>query len=296
MSPLYVGGAIHYGNKSSAPTSPTPTEGSTYYHTSEDKKYLYDGTNWASFDVTGPYAGGTATNWWKSSGLTGNDGWTAEKGGKNLTRYGTDDLVYTASDSAFNNKKTIKYGSDARLAYNGSNGSMWNTRAEPFSVMAVTRKLSHNHAFGKGDALFTHMDSNTAHQGSWSLEPYGDHVWTNGGEIWNASSVTITDPPGSIGSGISGIWLAKFDGSGNGGMYWWEKNGTAWETIATSSGWTSTSKPADATGVSLFMAASTATNHRYNGIIADVIYWKGTKIGDTQRDAYKDYAVAEFGF
>ena len=37
MSPLYVGGAIDYGNKSSAPTSPAPTEGSMYYHTGQDK-------------------------------------------------------------------------------------------------------------------------------------------------------------------------------------------------------------------------------------------------------------------
>ena len=42
MSPLYVGGAIDYGNKSSAPTSPSPTEGSMYYHTGQDKKYLYN--------------------------------------------------------------------------------------------------------------------------------------------------------------------------------------------------------------------------------------------------------------
>ena len=42
-------------------------------------------------------------------------------------------------------------------------------------------------------------------------------------------------------------------------------------------------------------AGSTATNHRYQGVVADIAYWKGTKVSDTERDLYKDYAVEEYG-
>ena len=75
MSPIHCGGAIDYGNKSSAPTSPAPTEGSMYYHTGQDKKYLYNGSAWQSFTTVAPYTGGAATHWWTQAGLTGNDGW-----------------------------------------------------------------------------------------------------------------------------------------------------------------------------------------------------------------------------
>ena len=49
-------------------------------------------------------------------------------------------------------------------------------------------------------------------------------------------------------------------------------------------------------GISLFMGPhATATNHRYQGVASDVIYWKGSSISDTERDLYKDWAVEEYG-
>ena len=67
-----------------------------------------NGTAWDSVNITEPYTGGTSTHWWTQAGLTSNDGWTAEKGSKNLTREaGTDSLTYNSSDSDFNNKKSI---------------------------------------------------------------------------------------------------------------------------------------------------------------------------------------------
>ena len=295
MSPLYVGGAIDYGNKSSAPTSPAPTEGSMYYHTGEDKKYLYDGSNWSSFDVTGPYTGGAATHWWTQAGLSSNDLWTAEKGSKNLTRYQDDNLTYTASDSNFNNKKSIGLtaSQNSYLAYKGSNNDFWNAKNEAFSIAIVTRKTFSSHSYGKGDALFTHCDSFTNRQAAWSFEPAGDHIWTHGGELWednNASNV-----PGSL--PWTGIYFLKFNSSGSGGAYWWAKSGSSWTTLGTASGWPSNVNSSSMEGISFFMGPhATATNHRYQGVAADIIYWKGASISDTERDLYKDWAVTEYGF
>ena len=112
MSPIHQGTtdvAINYGVQAAAPTSPSPTEGSEYWHKTNNKRYLHDGSNWSSVDVTGPYSGGTSTHWWTQAGLSDNDGWTATKGSKDLTRYDDDELIYTASDSDFNNN-IVKLG------------------------------------------------------------------------------------------------------------------------------------------------------------------------------------------
>ena len=37
MSPLYVKGLIDYGQQSQDPTSPSPTEGSKYWHTGDNR-------------------------------------------------------------------------------------------------------------------------------------------------------------------------------------------------------------------------------------------------------------------
>ena len=44
MSPIIVGGRKISGALSSAPSS--PSEGDKYWHTANNKLYVYDGTNW----------------------------------------------------------------------------------------------------------------------------------------------------------------------------------------------------------------------------------------------------------
>ena len=298
MSPIYQGTsdvAINYGVKTSAPTSPSPTEGSEYWHKTNDKRYLYDGSNWASVDVTGPYTGGAATHWWTQAGLSDNDGWAAEKGSKNLTRYQNDNLTYTASDSNFNNKKSIGLTSsqNSYLAYKGSNNDFWNAKNEAFSIAIVTHKTFSSHSYGVADALFTHCDSFTTHTASWSNEPAGDHIWTSGGEHWQAGNAS--NVPGSL--PWTGIYFLKFNSSGNGGAYWWAKGGSSWTTLGTATSWPANVNSSNMEGISFFMGPhATATNHRYQGLAADIIYWKGSSISDTERDLYKNWAVNEYGF
>ena len=302
MSPIHIGTSdvkINYGVKTAAPTSPSPTEGSEYWHKTKNKKYIYDGTDWNSVDVTQPYTGGASTHWWTQEGLTGNDGWTATKGSKNLTRYQDDQLTYVASDSNFNNKKSIGLTSaqNSYLAYKGSNNDFWNAKNEAFSIAIVTRKTFSSHSFGVGDALFSHCDSFTTHTATWSFEPCGDHIWTDGGEHWDDDNAANM-PGGASGLPWTGIYFLKFNSSGNGGAYWWNKGSStsSWTTLGTASSWPSTITASSMEGISFFMGPhATATNHRYQGIAADIIYWKGSSISDTERDAYKNWAVEEYG-
>ena len=305
MAPIHIGTSdvkINYGVQTAAPTSPSPTEGSEYWHKTKNKKYIYDGTIWNSVTTSAPYSGGTATHWWTQAGLSDNDGWTAEKGSKDLTRYNDDELIYTASDSDFNNKKTIAtHASTATDAYlatssSGSNGDLLNFRNEAFSIMIVTKKHAHNHSFGMGDALFSVLEgyatsgSNSHH---WSMEPSGDHIWHEGGQHW------ADDQAGNIPGGVpcTGIFLAKFDSSGDGGIYWWNKGSStsSWTTLGTCSGWTTNGPGSNGSPGFSFFGVGAYSNHGYHGKLADIIYWKGTEISNTERDAYKAWAVEEYG-
>ena len=301
MAPIHLGTSdvkINYGVKTAAPTSPSPTEGSEYWHKTENKKYVYNGTGWATFDVTEPWnASNTATHWWTQAGLTGNDGWTAEKGSQNLTRYEEDELVYTATDSDFNNKKSISGGvssaTDACLGTSQAlgNGSMWNARNEAFSALIVCKKTNNNHSFGKGDALFTHMDSWATSGNHWSFEPGGDHIWHQGGELWEDNN--IGNVPGGV--PCTGIYFIKMDSSGNGGAYWFNDGATSWTTLGTASGWPSNGPGSNSCVGLSFFGIGAYSNHSFRGKIADIAYWKGTSLGDTERDRYKDWAKGEYG-
>ena len=304
MSPLHIGTSdvkINYGVKTAAPTSPSPTEGSEYWHKTKNKKYIYNGTAWDSVNITEPYTGGTSTHWWTQAGLTSNDGWTAEKGSKNLTREaGTDSLTYNSSDSDFNNKKSIGMLSSQTCylstSTSGSNGDLWNCKNEGFSIMIVTSKTFNSHSFGVGDALFTQADSWNNSDPHWSFEPCGDHIWHQGGQHW--ADDNKANIPNNSTLPYTGIYFLKFNSSGSGGAYWWDDGATSWTTLGTASSWPSNGPNSGGTpGITFFMAPhTTASNHRYQGKIADIAYWKGSSISDTERDLYKDWAVDEYGF
>ena len=57
MAPIHLGTSdvkINYGVQTAAPTSPSPTEGSEYWHKTKNKKYIYDGTIWNSVTTSAP--------------------------------------------------------------------------------------------------------------------------------------------------------------------------------------------------------------------------------------------------
>ena len=142
MSPIHSGGAIHYGNHSSPPSTPTPTQGSTYYNTGGKKKYLHNGTDWFAFTTATPYSGANITHWWKSEGIQGNDVWSDEKGGYDLNRQGADTLTYTVNDSNFNNHKTLTNGADSTacmITATGGNNTFWIAINDAFSVLIACR-------------------------------------------------------------------------------------------------------------------------------------------------------------
>ncbi len=294
MSPIISGGAIHYGNHASAPTSPAPTEGSTYYNTANDKQYLHNGTSWYSFNVATPFTGNNITHWWKSEGIQGNDVWSDEKGGYDLNRHGADTLTYTTSDSNFNNHKTLTNGANSTVNMQtdtGGNNTFWNANNEAFSILIACRKTAHNGS-GWGDTVFA-QGINSGPDGDWCMGIYGDHSW--GGQYGESLG-----QPGA--SGLSGslpykgILCVRQSSSGSGDMLFWQSGTSAWSSRGSSSGWPSNLPSGGYNRLRFFNAENVSHNqHRFTGTIAEIAYYKGTQIDNAERDACKDYMVDKFG-
>ena len=291
MSPIYVGNRRIIGTQSSDPTGlGVNDEGSVYYNSTDDKLRVWDGSAWDDVGGVISFSGTNATHWWKSEGIASADSWIAERGSVNFAAAGSGALTYTAADSDFNNYKSIGQSSNQYrflTADTNSNGSFWDG-SSAFSVIVVHKKTAHIGGTW-GDTLFAHQ-WNGQPDGSWAIDIEGDHTWGGGyGETFGNY--------GSFSFPQTGIMCVRCgSGASNSQVLWWPSGASSWTQLATGSSYPSNiSNSYDAINLFNFTGAS-HSGHRYEGKIAEVAYFKNSRIDDTTRDAWKDYIVAKFGF
>lgn len=289
MSPLHVKGTIDYGQQSSDPNSPTPTEGSKYWHTGDNRAYIHDGTQWTKLAAGTPiFDYSNTTHYWPSENISSITSWTAEKGGAGanfVAGTSSGEMTYNASDSNFNGQRTLTTtaGDTSLRTSTQSEDTYWDG-TEAWSVMVVMRKTSQNSGSGYGDGCFV-QTRNSGNLGSWSVDITGDHTW--GGEFGEVftSAASYTYP-------AKGIMLVRMDANGANGQLMWH-DGSSWGSKAT---WSSlpSSLPTNFDSINIFNFQTSDSNHDYNGSIAEIAYYKGTKINDTERDAFSSYALSKF--
>ena len=289
MSPLYVKGLIDYGQQSQDPTSPSPTEGSKYWHTGDNRKYVYNGSKWEKLDagqLVFDYS--NTTHYWPSENIASTTSWTAEKGGAGanfVAGSGSGEMTYSASDSNFNGQKslTTTAGHTSLRTSTQSEDTYWDG-SEAWSVMVVIRKTAQGSGSGYGDGLFIQTRNSDA-LGSWSHDITGDHTW--GGEFGEVytSAASYTYPQ-------KGILLVRMSANGGSGQMAFH-DGSSWSEKATFSSLPS-SLPTNMDSINIFNFQTASSNHDYIGSIAEIAYYKGTRIDDTERDAFTSYAVSKF--
>lgn len=297
--PILTGGIINYGQRSANPTSPTPTEGSQYWHTTDNTQYIYDGTNWNPVKVTLPWENeNNATHWWKSEGIQSKTLWNAQAGGVNLVPGHTDDLTYNSSDSGFNNNKTIDFnpntGSDfgmLRTAYNDN--AYWNA-SEPWSVIMVIEKFQHGSGSNLGDGLFVQGYNQTT-TGSWSVDVAGDHTWGGGyGEQVGGISGYANFSYSSSNT-KKGIFCFRCDTNGTNTSYMFQAAGNNSFTTLATANFLPSSLPTsgfDYLGVGNFN--TTGASHEWGGTIAEIAYYKGVRVSDDELSRFSTYAKPKF--
>jgi len=289
MSPIHVGNRKISGSLASDPVGVSTSAGSIYYNTTNDKLRFYDGTAWADVGGASSFAGDDATHWWKSEGLVNNTTWNAERGSLNFSASGSGSFTYNSNDSEFNGYRSIGQSSDQsrflQAGGSGTNGTFWDSTSA-FSFIVVFKKTSHIGGTW-GDTLFA-QQRNGQPDASWAIDIEGDHTWSGSyGETFGNY--------GSFSYPQKGIMCIRCGASGaNSQVFWCPAGSSSWTTLATGSSYPSNiSNFYD--GICLFnFDGATHNGHRFEGKIAEAAYFKNVRIGDTTRDAWKDYLKAKF--
>ena len=298
--PILTGGIINYGQRTANPSSPTPTEGSQYWHTNENTQYIYDGTNWNPVKVTLPWdQENTVTHWWKSEGIQSKTLWNAQVGGANFVAGHTDHMNYNSSDSGFNNQKTLDFnqGDDSNFGMlQTASGSYWGGADEAWSVIVVMEKTDHNSGTGYGDGMFIQVYNNTTN-GSWSVDVSGDHTWNNAyGE--QVGGISGYNTPSDYSTPKKGIFCFRCDANGAASEYKWCPSGSSSFTNLATSGSAPSSLPTNNfTRLTIGnFYDTTSSNHEWSGTIAEIAYWKNLRVDDEELGRFLTYAKTKFNF
>ena len=300
--PILTGGIINYGQRTANPTSPTPTEGSQYWHTTENTQYIYDGTDWYPVKITLDWPNeNTVTHWWKSEGIQSATAWNAETGGANFGTQSmvTNNLVYTASDSNFNNNKTISFNEAGDANASGMSllsGDYWHGSDTAFSVAIVMRKTDHNSGSSLGDGLFTQVYNN-ATEGGWSVDISGDHTW--GGQYGEqVGGISGYNSASNYSTPKKGIFCFRCGANGAASEYKWCPSGSSSFTNLATHGSAPSSLPTNNyTRLTIGnFYDTTSSNHEWSGTIAEIAYWKNLRVDDEELGRFLTYAKAKFNF
>ena len=277
----------------------SPANYSLRYNTTLSELEFYDGTNWNTINQTKSWdLENTATHWWKSEGIQSKTLWNAQVGGANLTPGHTDDLTYNATDSGFNNQKTIDFnpntGSDfGTLGTAEVDDSYWNG-TEAWSVIMVIEKTQHGSGNNLGDGLFVQV-YNSTQTNSWSVDIAGDHTWgqTPGEQVSGISG--YADFNYATGT-KKGIFCFRCDANGASSAYMFQPSGSSsFTTLATANSLPSSLPTSgfDRLNIGNFHG-TTGSSHEWGGTIAEIAYYKGIRVTDAELTRFSTYAKTKF--
>lgn len=282
----------------------SPPSYSLRYNTTLGELEFWDGSNWNTINQTKAWnLDNTATHWWKSEGIASNSSWVAEKGGANFgLGNNTSTITYTASDSDFNNNKTLYFNANADfggysyLETANSDNTYWDP-PEPFSVIMVIEKKDQSPNTTFGDSLFVQGYNQTTN-GSWAIDLSGDHTWGNGyGEAVGGISgySNSSDNYGGGSSPKKGIFCFRVGTNGADMNWMWQESGqSSFTTIASASSLPSSLPTSGFDYLSIGNFKTTSSNHEWKGRIAEIAYYKGIRVSDDELARFSTYAKAKF--
>ena len=276
----------------------SPTSYSLRYNTTLTELEFWDGSNWNTVNQTKAWnLDNNATHWWKSEGIASNSSWVAQVGGQNFSAGQASNITYNSSDSGFNNNKTLDFNLAAddnysRLETNEVDDGYWDP-PEPWSVIMVIEKQDQNSGSSLGDGLFVQTYNSTT-DGSWSVDIAGDHTWNNAyGEQVGGISGYADHNYGS--STKKGIFCFRCDTNGASSNYMFQPSGSSsFTTLASASSLPSSLPGSGFDRLSLCNFRTTSTNHEWSGTVAEIAYYKGIRVTDSELARFSTYAKAKF--
>ena len=275
----------------------SPPNYSLRYNTTLGELEFWDGANWNTINQTKAWdVDNTATHWWKSEGIASKTSWVAEVGGADFGAGHTDHLTYNATDSGFNNQKTIDFnqGADSNFGMlQTASADYWGGADMAWSVIMVIEKTDHNSGTGLGDGMFVQVYNNTT-DGSWSVDLAGDHTWSNsyGEQVGGISGYNQNSNFPK-----KGIFCFRMNANGTNSEYKWQESGqSTFTNIATASSAPSSLPTNNYTRLAIGnFFNTTSSNHEWSGTIAEIAYYKDIRVTDAELARFSSYAKTKFG-
>mgnify|MGYP001248845209 CR=1 FL=1 len=251
------------------------------------------------------WQGGTATAWWKSEDMVNETSWPAAKGGADANfingNGGSNGISYIASDSTFNNQKTMSMssgGAGSLRTYNENAGQWWNG-TEAFTMLLAMRKDEHHSGSSYGDGFFV-FNQNTAssggNTGGWSFDVFGDHTWGGGlGEMFGNTGGLFENNYMNFSYPWKGILMVRMAANFDYGELS-VHGGTSWHSLEMRHSGPS-SLGTNFRSISLLnFACESSSSHNGEGRVAECAYFKGKRLGGAELDAITRHWCEKFQF
>ncbi len=245
------------------------------------------------------WQGGTSMAWWKSEDMVSTSSWPAAKGGSdaNLISHngGTNGLTYTASDSSFNNHKTLQMSGNAGGGLRTTNQTVnyWFDGDDAFTMIMALRKNGHNGGASYGDAAFVMNVSSSNATQSWAMGPFGDHTWGGSyGEMWGGIRDSWEGLESMFSYPWKGLFMVRMDANYDFGEL----------SVNAGSGWKRLEMRHNGPGslgttfreLSIFTNAAGNSGHSFDGRIAEWAYWRNKRLAGVELECVTRHWCEKF--
>ena len=250
------------------------------------------------------WQGGTATAWWKSEDLVSESSWPAAKGGTDANfvsgNGGSNGISYTASDSRFNNKKSVHMSSGGAGSLRTSNEDQnrWWNGTEAFTMIMTMQKDEHHSGTSYGDGAFVinyPTVSSGGNSGGWSFDAFGDHSWGNQyGEMFAYTGTLFENNFMQFSYPFRGLLMVRMGANFDYGELS-VNGGNGWHSLEMRHTGPSSLPSSNFRSLSILnFACENSSSHNFEGRVAECAWWKGKRLGGAELEAVTRHWCEKF--
>ena len=250
------------------------------------------------------WQGGTSTAWWRSEDIVSETSWPAAKGGGDANfingNGGSNGITYRASDSLFNNNKTVSMssgGSGSLRTYNENQNQWWNNN-DAFTMIMALQKDEHHSGGQYGDSAFAinyTVASSGGNTGGWSFCPFGDHTWGGQyGEMFGGTGGLFENNFMNFSYPFRGLFMVRMGANFDYGELS-VNAGHGWHPLELRHSGPSSLPGNNFRSISILNNSSEASSsHNFEGRVAECAWYKGKRLGGSELDAITKHWCNKF--
>ena len=250
------------------------------------------------------WQGGTATAWWKSEDIVSETSWPAAKGGTDANFInglgGSNGISYIASDSLFNNHKSVSMssGGSGSLRTSNEDQNRWWNNNDAFTMIMALQKDGHHSGTSLGDSAFA-INYNVASAGSnvggWGFCPFGDHTWGGQyGEMFGYTGSQFENQFMMFSYPYRGLFMIRMAANFDYGELS-VNAGHGWHPLEMRHGGPSSLPGSNYRSISILNNSSeNSSSHNFEGRVAECAWYKGKRLGGSELDTITKHWCNKF--